>query len=244
MQKKTVVEPKRGDGLCPPPNMQTEQYRKCNVKACVKKDLKCNSKLDVVVLLDGSGSVGTTGFDLTKAFAEKLVGAFNMGQELAQIAVVLYSGPKTYDDVQSCAKTGDAAKCNLHVVSSLTTDPAPVITAIKSMTWPKASSFTAGALNMAKTLLKEGRKDSQSVVLAFTHEMPNFKCQAEEASAELRKTARLMWLPVGKYAELEDISRWASSPIRANVYPVADYTTLAKPEFLQDLIATVCPKVA
>lgn len=244
VQKKTVVQPKRGDGQCPPPNMQTEQYRKCNVKACTKKDLKCNSKLDVVLLIDGSGSVGTTGFDLTKAFAEKLVAAFNMGQELAQMAAVLYSGPKTYDDVQACAKTGDPAKCNLHVISSLTTDPAALTAALKSMTWPKASSFTAGALNMAKTLLKEGRKDSQSVVLAFTHEMPNFKCQAEEASAELRKVARLMWLPIGKYAELEDLERWASSPVRANVYPIADYAALAKPELLQDLIATICPKVA
>lgn len=244
MQKRIVVTPKRGEGLCPPPEVQTEQYRRCNDAVCVKKDLKCNSKLDVVVLLDGSGSVGTTGFDLTKAFAEKLVGAFNMGQELAQMAIVLYSGPKTYDDVKECAKTGDPGKCNLHVISALTTDPAPVVTAIKSMTWPKASSFTAGALNMAKTLLKEGRPDSQSVVLAFTHEMPNFKCQAEEASAELRKVARLMWLPIGEYPELDDLKKWASSPIRANVYPVAEYTTLAKPEFLQDLIATVCPKVA
>merc|ERR1719453_1126971 len=244
MQKKTVVQPSKGDGQCPPPSMQTEQYRKCNVKACAKKDLKCNSKLDVVVLLDGSGSVGTNGFDLTKKFAEKFVAAFNMGQELAQMAVVLYSGPKTYEDVEACEKTGDATKCNLHVISSLTTDPAPLTTAIKSMTWPKATSFTAGALNMASSLLKEGRKDSQSVVLAFTHEMPNFKCQAEEAALELRKVARLMWLPIGEYAELEDISRWASSPIRANVYPVADFATLAKPEFLQDLIATICPKVA
>lgn len=238
------MSPKRGDGQCPPPNMATEEYHKCNEKACIKTDLKCNSKLDVVVLLDGSGSVGTTGFDLTKTFADKLVDAINMGNELAQVAVVLYSGPKTYDDVKECEKTGDATKCNLHVVSALTTDPAPLKTAIGSMTWPKASSFTAGALNMANTLLKEGRKDAQSVVIVMTHEMPNFKCQAEEASAELKKVARVMWLPVGAYAELEDLQRWASSPVRANVYPIESYESLAKPELLQDLIATVCPVVA
>jgi len=244
VQKKEVVTPKRGEGQCPPPMQKTEQFRRCNTKACAKKDLKCNSKLDIVVLLDGSGSVGTNGFDLLKKFAEKFIGAVNMGQELAQMAVVLYSGPKTYEDVQKCAKTGDPATCNLHVVSSLTADAAPVTTAVKAMTWPKASSFTAGALNMAGTLLKEGRKDAQSIVMVFTHEMPNFKCQAEEAAAQLRKTARVMWLPIGKYAELEDIERWASTPVRANVYPVAEFTTLDKPEFLQDLIATICPKVA
>jgi len=244
IQKKTVTTPKRGEGQCPPPMQKMEQFRRCNVAACKKKDLKCNSKLDIVVLVDGSGSVGTNGFDLTKKFVEKFVGAFNMGQELAQLAVVLYSGPKTYEDVQKCAKTGDPATCNLHVISSLTADPAPITAAVKQMTWPKASSFTAGALNMAGTLLKEGRKDAQSIVMVFNHEMPNFKCQAEEAAAQLRKTARVMWLPIGKYAELEDIERWASSPVRANVYPVAEFTTLDKPEFLQDLIATICPKVA
>jgi len=244
VRKRNVVSPKRGDGQCPPPMMSTEEFKKCNVKACAKKDLKCNSKLDVVVLLDGSGSVGTTGFTLTKTFAEKLVAAFNMGQELAQIAVVLYSGPKTYEDVEACEKTGDATKCNLHVISSLTTDPAPLTTAIKSMTWPKATSFTAGALNMASSLLKEGRKDAQSVVMVFTHEMPNFKCQAGEASAELRKVARVMWLPVGEYAETEEIQQWASSPVRANVYPIPGYASLAKPELMQDLIATICPVVA
>lgn len=243
IRRKSVLGKARGEGQCPPKGLKMKEFKRCNIKQCAKNTIKCNSKLDVVLLLDGSGSVGTSGFDATKVFAKKLVEAFNMGQELAQLSVILYSGPRSWTDLQECIKTGAEAKCQLHVVSSLTTDAGPVATAIDKLTWPKSTSFTSGALSMAKTVLKEGRKDAQSVVVVFTHEMPNFKCQTTEAAQELMKSSRVIWVPIGEYVELEEVKKWASKPPRENIIPVKAFTDLAKPEKLRDMIATICPKV-
>lgn len=240
---KKVLLPKRGEGQCPPPRQKRKEFRRCNIKACDKKPLKCNSKLDVVLLIDGSGSVGTAGFDLQKTFAEKLVNSFNVGQELAQLATILYSGPKTWADLKECIKTGAEAKCNLYVVSALTVDAAAQAASIKQLQWTKATSFTSGALSMAKTLLQEGRKDAQSVVVVLSHEMPNFKCQTEQAAEELKKVARVMWIPVGEYMEMEDLKKWATKPPRENIIPVGSFADLGTDDMLRNIVTSICPKV-
>jgi hypothetical protein len=61
--------------------------------------LRCNSKLDVVLVLDGSGSVGqATGWDATKKAAGLLVDRFNTGDDGAQISVFVYRGTTTWVD--------------------------------------------------------------------------------------------------------------------------------------------------
>jgi len=249
---KEIAAPAKGMGQCPPHRTKLEEFHRCNVKACPKKDVKCNSKLDVVILLDGSGNAGKDGFAKAVAFAEKLVGAFKTGDDLVHVGVVLYSGPKSWTELDSCLKTGSDASCNLKVVSQLSKDGAAVATAIKGLTtWPKGSTFTSGALSMANSILQEGRKDAQSVVLTFMTGMPNFKCRTEAIAKELRKSARLMFVPLllGPLGtseaglDLETLAQWASVPPRENVIPVAHLKDLETPEKLRELVYAMCPKV-
>lgn len=227
-----------------------EEFRRCNIKECAKKDVKCSSKVDVVFLIDASGSAGKEGFEKTKAFVEKLVGAFKTGDDLVQVGVVVYSGPKSWKQLDTCLKTGSEDSCNLKAVSQLSKDGAAVVGAVKGLaSWPQGSTFTSGALSMAHSVLREGRPDAQSVVVNFMTGMPNFKCKTASAAKQVRESARLMFVPLGggpnvkTNFDLEEVKTWASVPIHENVIPISETADLEKPEKLRELIYSICPKV-
>merc|ERR1719486_344761 len=54
------------------------EYKRCNMKKCVKDDtvLQCESKIDVVMVLDGSGSIGKEGWQATKDFVKQFTESF------------------------------------------------------------------------------------------------------------------------------------------------------------------------
>jgi len=251
-RRKKIMAPAKGHGQCPPHRQKMLEFRRCNVKACEKKDVKCNSKVDVILLIDGSGSAGEEGFKKSVSFVEKLVGAFKTGDDLAQVGVLLYSGPRSWQELDACLKKGDEKDCNLKVVSQLSADGAAVVKEVGGLTtWPKASTFTSGALSMAHSMLREGRQDAQSVVVTFMTGMPNFKCRTEAAAKELRESARLMFVPVGSGPETEtvvnfdlhEIKQWASTPTRENVVPIAAIKDLDNVEKIRELVYAICPKV-
>merc|ERR1719440_178964 len=64
--------------------------------------LTCKEKLDIVILLDGSGSLGQRGWDSEIKAAKTFVSAFEGTGADTQIAVVLYSGPSTWKCVYKC----------------------------------------------------------------------------------------------------------------------------------------------
>jgi len=65
----------------------------------------CDSKVDVVIMLDGSGSLGTSGWAATLVMGQKLVKAFNspfVENKNARVAVQLFSGPSTWSQYRHC----------------------------------------------------------------------------------------------------------------------------------------------
>merc|ERR1719161_3293443 len=97
-RSKKVVKPPKGAGKCPRPNSRLRmQYRRCNTFACprpsAKETVKCVAKLDVVLLIDGSGSLGRKGWEASVKAATLMVGAFVSDKADSQLPVLLYSGP-------------------------------------------------------------------------------------------------------------------------------------------------------
>merc|ERR1719272_2105904 len=81
-----------GNGKCPKANAKGKrlQYKGCNKFRCPpppKSDknkfgvTQCGAKLDVVILLDGSGSLGQAGWDASLKAAEMFVRGFDTGDE-------------------------------------------------------------------------------------------------------------------------------------------------------------------
>jgi len=71
------------------------EFMTCNKKACpAAKDLKCSSKTDLVMLLDGSGSLTTEAFEQQKAFATDLSSRFTLGKDKGCAAPSIYTGSR------------------------------------------------------------------------------------------------------------------------------------------------------
>ena len=51
----------------------------------------CSARVDLVFVLDGTGSVGATNFERMKTFVQKMVSDFDIGPEATRVGVVVYS---------------------------------------------------------------------------------------------------------------------------------------------------------
>merc|ERR1719375_103879 len=118
---------------------------------CGPQPMPCNKELDIVFLLDGSGSLGQTGWDAEIKAAKTFVSAFSRGGAKANMALILYSGPRTWSGVFKCiGKNANAVNmkedCKIETVDHFTADMAKITDDISKLKWPKGSTLTSLAL--------------------------------------------------------------------------------------------------
>merc|ERR1719446_1685745 len=169
--KYVKVEPE-GAGTCPDKwSVKRLQYKKCNMVRCQTPledlPLACNRSIDVMLLLDGSGSLGKKGWAAEIAAAQLFTDAFARSGK-GNMAVILYSGPKTWSGVSKCTGKSkdkvDPEACGIKMVTHFTEDIKKVKQLITGLEWPQGSTLTSLALMTAKTELALGRKASLSNV--------------------------------------------------------------------------------
>lgn len=253
-RSKFVTEKATGDGKCADEADPTRlQYKKCNYKACKKvpskesPTLQCMSKVDVVLLLDGSRGLGEAGWRKTVEAAKLFVSSFKKNAD-ARVAVLVFSGPSSWSGVSRCmGETSgpvDMAKdCQMTWASHLSDDIDDTLAKLPSLTWPKGGSLQSLALASAETELLLARKDSQSVVVVVTDGRPLSFRRTGLAAERIKESARLVWVPVSKFAPLKKFKQWASRRWQENIVQVSSYEKLAKPEAIDHIIANICPVV-
>jgi len=253
-----------GQGECPSASSsKRSQYMQCNTQACPTlfatgmQTMQCDAKFDVVILLDGSGSLRAAGFKAVQAAGEMLAKAFKGSGDDAtpetgsRVAALLFSGPKTWGNYRKCLKIPNKGVeppnmdtvCGLKWVSHFTSKNDEVATKIKGLAFPSSSTFTAGALALASAELKFGRPDAQQIVIVITDGRPLSAGKTGQQARKLarRSNTRLMWVPVTRYAPKRRIRRWASKPARDNVIVIKDFKQLESPDAVTDIIASACP---
>lgn len=261
-RQKPVAVAAVGNGLCADSTHPTRQeFEECNNNPCVKPTsfptFRCKAKLDVILLLDGSGSLRQKGWDASVKAAAMFAEGMTGGEEDIKLATLLFSGPSRRN-MRKCtgrgyggrgrrrrrsAKPNMARDCKISWVQRFSADTKGQATKIRALKWPRSTTFTSGALSTANAELTYGRKDAQSIVIVITDGRPMNKRATAAASKKLRKKARLMWVPVTRYAPLRDIRRWASRPWKDNIISVGDFGTLQKPDTINKIIVDMCPKV-
>merc|ERR1719478_1357366 len=251
-RQKFIKKVAEGAGKCAGAwSLKRLEYKQCNMKRCKlavgAQTMTCNKTLDVVLLIDGSGSLGQRGWDAEIKAAEMFVNAFYGTGANSNMAVILYSGPRTWGGVFKCfarnTKKVDREKiCGIKMITHFTNDLAKVKTLIKGLTWPRGSTLTSLALLTAKAELALGRKNAKSNVIVFTDGRPLSYRKTGLASRQLRKAARLVWVPVTKYAPLKQIKKWATRRWQENVVQVSTFEELRKPDVVTHIIANICPK--
>merc|ERR1719401_644472 len=253
-RQKFIKKEAEGEGKCADAwSLKRLQYEKCNMHRCpVPKGrlvLECNRTMDIVLLIDGSGSLGKKGWAAEIKAANMFVDAFSGVGGKANMAVILYSGPRTWGGVYKCfaknkKKVDQEKVCGIKMVTHFTDDLKKVKNLINGLNWPKGSTLTSLALLTAKAELALGRKQAHSNVILFTDGRPLSYRKTELASRIVRKMARLVWVPVTKYAPLKYVKKWATRRWEENVVVVKTFSDLEKPDPINKIVANICPSGA
>jgi len=256
---RAVQSPADGQGTCPDKLDKKRMHSEsCNTQPCLAKKedkdkkLQCDSKRDVVLLIDGSASLRSSGWDATKIAAAAIVNA--MGKEV-NVATLLFSGPKTRKDYFKCSgqlwpnRTSGTnlgtpnmeTDCLVRWVDHFSEDKVAVVNNLKSMEWPRGSTLTSEGLAMAETELDGGRRDAEAVVIVLTDGKPMNKRKVSTTVERLRRKARLMWVAVTDNAPVSLIKQWASVPWQENLIAVPDFEALQSKDTVNKIVANMCP---
>jgi len=247
---KVITKESEGAGQCADEwSVKRLQYKQCNMIRCdapkIDAPLPCNASLDIILLLDGSGSLGKNGWEAEIVAAKFFIGAF-VDSGKANMAVILFSGPRTWSGVSKCTGKSGAKvsleQCGIKTVSHFTSDLKKVEELVTGLSWPMGSTLTSLALMTAKAEMALGRADEHSIVVVFTDGRPLSYRKTTQATRAIRKVARLVWVPVTKHAPLKQIKKWATRRWQENVIKVDSFGELKKPEVVTHIIADICPK--
>jgi len=247
-----VKEPSEGSGKCAGQWEKARlEYKPCAQHRCkvpAGEVLKCNKTLDVVLLLDGTPKSGKSGWKAEVTAATQLVGAFTGPGITAKpsIALIHYTGPRTWSGVSKC--TGKSTKkvdmekvCKITLVQHFTEDMKKVKAKINGMSFTPGSKLLSLALMTVKAELALGRKTARTVVIVFIDGHPLSYRKTKLTSREIRKKARLVYVPTVKFSPLADLKKWASRRWQENIVKAADEKELAKPDTGTHIIANICP---
>merc|ERR1719473_1979299 len=181
--------------------------RRCNKHRC-RGDEFCVAKQDLVISIDGSGSLTEARFKILKkfvaAYIDKNMGKY-YGLEDMKIGVVQFGNGQILKD-------GSIAEALL--IQELTSDMAKVKKSIEELKYSKGFTNMAQAFTVSeKALNLGGRQKAQSAVLTITDGKPSFLFQTYEMIKKLKdKAVKLFFVPVTAFKgqELKLMRKWAS----------------------------------
>merc|ERR1719231_932237 len=95
----------------------------------------------------------------------------------------------------------------------------------------------------AQSELALGRKGTRANVIVVTDGKPMSPRYTRIAARGVRKTARLVWVPITQNAPLKDIKKWATRRWQENVFPVGSFKDLTsqRDAIVTHMIAAICP---
>jgi len=216
-----VAIPIRGDGKCPSQSSRFRYHtRRCNKFDCNGDEI-CVAKQDLIIAVDGSGSVRDKGWTVMKDFVVKLLERYEAqywGAEAVQIGIVQFGNGVLGDD----GRTVSPAKS----IHGLTLEHDKVLEAVNGMNFKKGFTNMAQAFSMAEDMLsKRSRKEAQHSVMVITDGQPSFSFMTSEMVEQLDDKGIMRYFFVittdgGKSETMQLVKSWASQPWRTNVVRV------------------------
>jgi len=209
-----VLRGATGGGTCPL-GMSADRYeaKECNVVPCADT-VNCKSKIDLVILVDGSGSAGAAGLAAQQAFVQSL--ASRLGED-AQVAVVLFGSTAT-------------------VVAPL--GAASALGAV-TLTGDAKNTDLARGLAVARDVLVTSRGDASNQILVITDGMPLSKHLAGVEIARARETADVSFVIVGDGVNKHTVKEWVSVPAAEHLVRIPSFDELATSTV--PILGTACP---
>eukprot|EP00928_Gymnodinium_smaydae_P012916 TRINITY_DN14716_c0_g5_i1.p1 TRINITY_DN14716_c0_g5~~TRINITY_DN14716_c0_g5_i1.p1 ORF type:complete len:979 (+),score=209.38 TRINITY_DN14716_c0_g5_i1:73-3009(+) len=240
LRSRSVVVSERGRGKCwADISKERLQRQSCNTQACVGDEV-CVAARDVVIAIDGSGSITEKGFDVLKEFALKIVARFRArayGQEAVNVAIVQFGNGHLQGSIVS-----DAI-----LAMPLSNDLAAASKAIESLTIKKGFTNMAQGFMKASAVLKRSmRKNAAASAIFITDGKPSFKSTTRTAVNKLKETSTVLIAHVKSFPKKENeelMKSYASAPTEVN-YALIPGKKALKSDFdayVTKVIARMCP---
>merc|ERR1719482_575389 len=224
-QTKNVAKEGGPEGYCPEWYDEDRlQAAYCNTMEC-PQDLVCTAQLDMLLLLDGSGSVNWygPGFENERQFALDMFNLMSFGDEGAKAGVILFSW-------------------EAELVHPMSTDGASLIEAVEGMSWPHWNTDTAAALTMAKTeLTNSGRPEvakEKTIVFLLTDGNPNSMSATMAAAEGVKEVATLYVVVIGDNLNMGAVKYWPSYPWEEHLIKIDEFELLTA--HMEAMLADVC----
>uniref|UniRef100_A0A8D0AFH4 Collagen type XII alpha 1 chain n=1 Tax=Sander lucioperca TaxID=283035 RepID=A0A8D0AFH4_SANLU len=189
-------------------------------------ECKTNAQADIVLLVDGSWSIGRLNFKTIRAFIARMVGVFDIGPERVQIGLAQYSGdPKT----------------EWHLDAHQTRDS--LLDAVANLPYKGGNTLTGLALNyLLQNNFKENvgmRPNSRKIGVLIT----DGKSQDDVIlnSQNLRDQDIELYAIGVKNADENELRSIASDPDSIHMYNVADFSFLL--DIVDNLTDNLCNSV-
>jgi len=239
-----VLIPIRGEGKCPKPTSRW-RYRKapCNVQNCAGDEI-CIAKQDLVIAIDGSGSVRADGFTILKNYVAKLLDRYQTqyyGRKTVKLGITLFGNGIIMPDGKTVSPAINAQK--------LTFDKDAVKSAVSGLPFKKGFTNMAQAFAMAEDMfIKGSRRWAQQSLMVITDGKPSFSFMTNEMAEQLQDKGIMRYFVVVSETPLNDdsmkmIKLWASQPWETNLIHVAGLTILEADEDLwaEKAVTKFCP---
>jgi len=253
-RERIIKEPAEGSGKCADKwDPKRLQYDHCALHRCKVQDptkvMKCNTSMDIVMVIDGTPKGGKEGFAAEIKAANMFVDAFKGKTITAKpgFSLIHYTGPRTWTGVSKC--TGKSTKkvnmetvCKITLVQHFTSDLKKFKGKVSGLEFTPGSKLLSLGLMTVQSEFALGNKNHRTVVVVFIDGVPLSYRKTLLASRAIRKKARLLWVAVTKFAPLESLKKWASRRWQENLVKVESKKELALPETGTHIVANICPR--
>eukprot|EP00451_Oxyrrhis_marina_P002787 CAMPEP_0204255156 /NCGR_PEP_ID=MMETSP0468-20130131/3028_1 /ASSEMBLY_ACC=CAM_ASM_000383 /TAXON_ID=2969 /ORGANISM="Oxyrrhis marina" /LENGTH=1018 /DNA_ID=CAMNT_0051229005 /DNA_START=89 /DNA_END=3145 /DNA_ORIENTATION=+ len=215
-----------GDGKCPRTFSKARYQRQtCNNSPC-PMDVVCVAKMDLVIGIDASGSMGTYGW---KAQRQALLNLINRMQLSRTSGILLGALKFAY---------------RVTILAQLTDDKKALIKAVTDTKFDAWTTNIGGAFRVMKTMLQFGRRDAPSVCMLWTDgrpSRPSSRYDAALGARDLRSSCRVMVVTMRPAVPKSYVAPWVSHPKAQNVMVVRDPRDMTKK--VMQVNTFVCGKI-
>jgi hypothetical protein len=217
-------------------------YPDKNVAVCADTSSPsgCGSKVDIVYVIDGSGSIAAADYILIIEFLQELTSKFQVKDSKVRVGVVQYAGD---DSLGVCQTTSSPYSCPVDVldrfiVQDLSGDPKQVCATLEA---PKINDGTPiiQAMAVAHCILL-GSSRSQRKMIFITDGQATRGDEITALATQMKaEDISIFSLAIGSGADVALMESIASLPVEDHSYQTQDFQALLTSDFITKFVGDI-----
>jgi Mg-chelatase subunit ChlD len=205
------------------------QFLACNEEKCPSGPLHCASLLDVILVVDASGSLTEVGFAALKSLAQELGSAYTARKNTTSVGLISFSEQALR-------------------LAPLTLDNTVFAEGLGKLSWLRGpTDLSVGLSTAASAMLAGGRRDVPTTVVVLTDGRLSDLYKATEAAKRLKDGAvRVVVVPVRSNFDTTSLAGLVSVPAKDNLLPVSGGVSYLKKnvkEVARKIVVDTCSLV-